>query len=297
MNLKRFFTAAACALCLATTAFSQEDEGNPNPTIVASLHDLKYTPRPPKNTVGSVLGEVATAVLAGQTSKEMLGYEGAVRAAVLKGMSQSFRIRAIDGPLTEEEMAMPFTVYVDGDISNMTTTTKTEVEEYEEKGKKKTRSRTYFRGQVGLALQVKDASNDVVIASPTFNIYASDMAWIETPDGAMNTALKYLSNKVRIAFNDMFPLTGRIIERAGERNDKQKEVYIDLGTANGIAVGNTLTVFKVKTIAGKYAKEELAKLKVKKVEGDEVSFCKVVSHGKDLKAALDAGEKLVIITN
>lgn len=294
MNLKKLLTTFACVLCLASAAFSQE---NPNQTIVASLNNLKYTPKPPKNDVGSVIGEIATAVLAGQTSKEMVGYEGAVRAAVLKGMSLSYRIRAVDGPLTEEEMDLPFTVYVDGDISNMTTITKTEVETYEEKGKKKTRTSTYFRGQVGVTLQVKDARNDVVIASPTFNIHASDMNWIESSEGAMNNAIKVLSDKVRIAFNDMFPLTGHILERAGIRNDKQKEVYVDLGTENGIAPGNTLYAYRIKTIGGKYAKEQLAKLKVKKVEGEEVCFCKVTSHGKELKTALDAGDQIIIMTN
>lgn len=294
MNLRSLLTALVCVLCVTPSAFSQD---NPNQTITASLNNLTYTPKPPKNNVGSVIGEIATAVLAGQTSKEMVGYEGAVRAAVLKGMSLSYRIHAIDGPLSEEEMSQPFTVYVDGDISNMTTTNKTEVETYEEKGKKKTRSRTYFRGQVGVSLQVKDTRNDVVIASPTFNIYASDMSWIETAEGAMNNALKALTDKVRIAFNDMFPLTGHIIERAGIKNDKQKEVYVDLGTESGIAPGNTLYVYRIKTIAGKYAKEQLAKLKVKKVEGEEICFCKVTSHGKELMEALDAGDQLVIMTN
>ena len=60
--------------------------------------------------------------------------------------------------------------------------------------------------------------------------------------------------------------------------------------------GVVLLVFRNKTIAGKTAREEIARLKVEKVEGDEVSLCKVTVHGKELKAALDAGENLIIET-
>ena len=292
MNIKNFFVAFSCLLCVAASAIAQDDI---NPTIVASMNKLTYNPKLHKNGVGSVIGEVAVAVLAGQTSKEMVGYENAVQAAVVQGMSNSFRLKVVDG-LTDEDLEYPYVVYVDGDITNMTTTSKTEVETYEEKSTKKTRSRTYFRGQVAVTLQVKDAHDGSVIASPSFNITESDMSWIETAEGAMNRALEVLSKKVRLCFNEIFPLTGNIIERAGDKNDKQKEVYIDLGASHGMREGVVLLVYRDKVIAGKKAREEIARLKVKKVEGDEVSLCKVTSRGKDLKAALDAGDTLIIET-
>ena len=107
-----------------------------------------------------------------------------------------------------------------------------------------------------------------------------------TPRGVAEAAVKYLSKKDWKGYMDLT-----------DANDKQKEVYVDLGTENGIAPGNTLYVYRIKTIAGKYAKEQLAKLKVKKVEGEEICFCKVTSHGKELMEALDAGDQLVIMTN
>ena len=262
--------ALACILCIATTSIAQDEI---NPTVIASMNKLDYKPKVKKNSVGEVIGEVAVAVLAGQTSKEMLGYENAVRAAVIQGMSNAYRLKVVDG-LTDEDLEYPYVIYVDGDITNMTTTNKTEVETYEVKGEKKTRSRTYFSGQIGVTLQVKDAHDGTVIASPSF----------------------VLSKKVRTCFNDIFPLTGNIIERAGIKNDKQKEVYIDLGSANGLKEGVVLLVFRSKVVAGRTAKQEIARLKVKDVEGEDVSLCKVTSHGKDLKAALDAGETLIIET-
>ena len=292
MSLKKLFLAISCLFCISATSFAQDDS---NSTILAAINKFTYNPKLHKNSVGSVIGEVTAAVLSGQTSKEMAGYENAVQAAVIQGMSNSFRIRVVDG-LTDEDLEYPHVIYVDGDITNMTTTSKTEVETYEEKGEKKTRSKTYFRGQVGVTLQVKDAHDGTVISSPSFNISASDMAWIETAEGAMNKVMEALSKKVRLCFDEMFPLTGNIIERAGEKKDKQKEVYIDLGSSHGMREGVVLLVFRNKIIAGKTAREEISRLKVKQVEGEEVSLCKVTLHGKELKAALDAGETLIIET-
>ena len=55
-------------------------------------------------------------------------------------------------------------------------------------------------------------------------------------------------------------------------------------------------VYTVKTVAGHEAKSQIGKLKIEAVEGDDISRCKVQSGGKDIKAALDAGEKLKVIS-
>jgi hypothetical protein len=55
-------------------------------------------------------------------------------------------------------------------------------------------------------------------------------------------------------------------------------------------------VFTVKTIAGREAKSQIGKLKIEAVQGYDISRCKVQSGGKDIKAALDAGEQLKVIS-
>lgn len=63
---------------------------------------------------------------------------------------------------------------------------------------------------------------------------------------------------------------------AGEvKKDKQKEVFIDLGGANGVYKGLQFDVFHVKTIAGKKAHTMIGRLKIEEVQGDEISLCKV----------------------
>ena len=84
-----------------------------------------------------------------------------------------------------------------------------------------------------------------------------------------------------------------------------------MSTTNGIAIhhsddrlrettdlqeGTHFNVYVIGSIGGKETRKQIGRLKVKSVEGDEVSLCKVVSGGKDIKAAIDAQQQLLIIS-
>ncbi|MBQ9889714.1 MAG: hypothetical protein IJM41_10820, partial [Bacteroidales bacterium] len=109
MNLKRVFAVFAAFVMAVPYIISQEVDRNP--IIIASMNNLEYTHKQTKNTAGSVIGEIATAVLTGQTSKQMDGYQGAVRSAILKGMSDAYRLRVVDGQLSKEEVETPGSIY------------------------------------------------------------------------------------------------------------------------------------------------------------------------------------------
>ena len=299
MNFKRFAAAIAATFIACVTVFSQDDR---NPIVVASMNNLQYNQKKADRRPGSVIGEIATAVLTGQTSKDMEGYQSAVRSAILKGMTEAYRLRVVDGPLTKEEAEIPGSIYVDATLNNLSTTTKNEVVEYEEKNKegekvKKTRTDVYYRALLSVTLHVKDAMSDAVLASPSFSISESDMSWVNYPQKAVDNAVARLSKLVTRFFDGMYPLTCQIIERGGIKNDKQKQVYIDLGSAHGLTTGQTLAIYTIRMIGGKEARSQVARLRVKQIEGEEVSFCKVLSGGKDLKIALDEGLELIVETD
>lgn len=295
-----FFATVVAMMLASVCVFSQDDDRNP--IIIASMNNLEYTHKKADKSAGSVIGEIATAVLTGQTSKQMEGYQGAVRSAILKGMTDAYRLRVVDGPLTKAEVETPGSIYVDATLNNLSTTTKNEVKEYEEKNKdgekvKKTRTEVYYRALLSVTLHVKDAMTDAVIASPSFKISESDMSWVNSPERAVENAINRLSNLVMRFFDGMYPLTCEIIERGGIKNDKQKQVYIDLGSAQGLQEGQTFAIYVKKMIGGKEARQQVARLRVKKIEGEEVSFCKVLSGGRDLKAALDEDLDLIVETD
>ena len=282
-----------CILALLVSISAQAAQEERNAVYTTALNSLQYTPKESKQTAGKVIGEVLTAIVAGETTKEMEGYEEAVRAAVLKGLSGARRIKAIDGMLSQEEAAQPNTWYVDGTISTISSTTK--IDTWEDKDKKK-HSRTLYSGVVGVTLHFKDAHTDEVLFSPTFNITSSDTSWLDTAQGALNSAIVALSNRITRYLNQALPLSALIIEGAREKKDKAKEVYIDLGDDDGCVKGMHFDVFTVKTVAGREAKKKVGRLKVTDVQGDDISLCKVQSGGRDIKSAIDAGEQLLIIT-
>jgi len=196
-----------------------------------------------------------------------------------------------DGLLTKDEVESPGSIYVDANLANITTTTKNEVVEYEEKKKdgekvKKTRTDVYYRALLSVTLHVKDAMTDAILASPSFSITE-----------ALDNAMARLSRLVTKYFDKMYPLTCQIIDRGGIKNDKQKQVYIDLGAAHGLKLGQTLAIYTTRLIGGKEARNQVARLRVKEIEGDEVSLCKVLSGGRDLKTALDEGLELIVETD
>lgn len=69
---------------------------------------------------------------------------------------------------------------------------------------------------------------------------------------------------------------------------------IDLGTNLGAYKGLHLTAYTVKTIAGKEAKTQVGKLKIMDVQGEDISFCKIQSGGKEIKNILDKGETIFV---
>ena len=244
--------------------------------------------------MGSVLGAVGEALLLGKTTQRHDNYNEAVRASIVKGISGVRRFNAIDGAFQEGEVKEGMkALYVDGTILNVSTTTQIETHT---DSKKKTYTTTYYKAIIGVTVNVKDATNDYVVNSQTFNVSDYDLSWVESTEGAINNALKVLSGQITRFYNRFFPLNAFIIERGNEKKDKQQEVYIDLGGQHGAYSGMHLTVYSVKTIAGRYARKELGKLKIKDVMGDDISLCKVTSGGKNIKAALDEEQTVVAVT-
>ncbi len=277
-------------LALMTIATEAPAQTNRNGRATISINNLNYTQKEQKKNAGSILGAIADVLITGQTTTQQDGYKDAVRAAIVKGFSQAHRVSAIDGQLSAAEAASGNAFYVDVTVSNISTTTKTEL------SADKTKTKTYHKGIIGLMLHIKDAQTDQIVNSPAFNVSDTDAAWMETAEGALNKALVRLSSGITLYCNRWLPLSANIIEGASDKKDKQKEVYIDLGSREGAVKGLHMAVYTTKTIAGKIAKQQIGKLKIEAVEGDDISLCKVQSGGKDIKAAIDAGITLLVTT-
>ena len=160
----------------------------------------------------------------------------------------------------------------------------------------KTQVTTTYKGIVEAMVTLKDAKTGEIVANPTFSGSGMGSSSYSDSDKAIRDAINRLSNRITEWLNKYCPLQANIIEGAAAKKDKQKEVYIDLGNSEGAYTGLHMGVYIVKTIAGREAKSQIGKLKIEAVEGDDISRCKVQSGGKDIKAAIDAGEQLLVIS-
>jgi len=261
---------------------------NGNAQQNVSVGELSYMIKEqPKSELGTVVGAVLD-VLADRTTEEQPGYVDAVRASVMMALSNVRRFTVSDGLQVATNEAT--NLIVDGTVNYISTTRELRTHS----GKKD--KIPEFYAQIGLTLNVKDAASGNVINSQVFEVNKSSWSWFKSTDSAIKDALEGLRKKLVKHYNAVFPYSAHILERGTEKKDKQKELYIDLGASHGLQEGTHLTVYVLGSIGGKETRRQIGRLKVNAVEGDEVSRCKVVSGGKDIKAALDAGEQLLIIS-
>lgn len=115
--------------------------------------------------------------------------------------------------------------------------------------------------------------------------YRSEGAAIE---GAPNL----MQGKIVKHYNNLFPLTAQIVEKASEKKDKMNEVYIDLGSDNVIFKG----LYFTGEVAGRVTEHKIGKIKVEEVQGADISLCKVDKGKKEINEAMDSGQTLTAIS-
>ena len=273
---------------MTTMAVGNAQNEPGNMPLNVSVMELDYMMKEgPKSELGTVVGAVLD-VLADQTTSEEPGYSDALRASVIMALSNVRRFTVTDGlqaaPNDETN------IIVDGTINYISITRELKM------ASNKRDKIPQFYAQIGLTLNVKDAVTGTVINSQVFEVNKSGWSWVNSNDTAIKKALESLRKKIGKYYDTAYPYTAHILERGVEKKDKQKELYIDLGAIHGLQEGTHFDVYIIGSIGGKETRKQIGRLKVKSIEGDEVSLCKVSSGGKDIKAAIDAGQNLLIIS-
>ncbi len=280
-------------------ATDRADAVNPNCIINVFPGEITYTPKTKDTKTSSKVLDVIASVAAGEFTEDYDGYADAVRAEILRGLSQTYRLRVLDREFDKELDDSKYSIIIDGVIANIATTTKVRTEEVKDKnGNKKKVNRDTYDASIVFTLNLKDVNTQKILNSNTFKVSSSELAsdWFATKQGAMDKAVSYVARVVCEYYDHAYPLTATILELGLAKHDKQKELYIDLGSKQGVYEGLTFGVYKIKKVAGRDAHTYLGRIKIKKVEGEEVSFCKVVSGGKDIKKCLENNEPLLIIS-
>lgn len=231
--------------------------------------------------------------MTGKTSVEATKYEEDVKSAIIKGLSGAHRFRYNDGLLRLNDVLEEGNLVVNALITNITSESSSRT--WKDKDDK-THVETSYTANAQVTLTLRDAKTKEILANPKVNGRGMSNSMVGTSEKAIQEAIAQLSGQVTNWLNKYRPLKANIIEAGAVKKDKQKQVYIDLGSSEGAYEGLHMGVYQVKTIRGKEARSEVGKLKIEAVEGDEISRCKVQSGAKEIKTLLEAGENLVVIS-
>ena len=273
---------------MATIAVGNAQNVPENMVQNVSVMDMGYTVKEaPKSAVGTVVGAVLD-VLADQTTTEEPGYSDALRASVIMALSNVRRFKVTDGLQVAPNDATNF--IVDGTINYISITRELKL------ASNKKDKIPQFYAQISLTLNIKDVTTGTVLNSQVFEVNKTGWSWVNSTDTAIKNALETLRKRLEKYYNTAFPYTAHILERGMEKKDKLKELYIDLGAMHGLREGTHFDVYLLGNIGGKETRKQIGRLRVKSVEGDEVSLCKVSSGGKEIKAAIDALQQLLIVS-
>jgi len=288
MTMKKIFLLAAFIFMAVTDIYAQEGR---NQIYRIWLGSVQYTHRNEKMSTTDAISKVVAGVLTGKTDIQATKYEEDVKNAIIKGLSESHRYRFKNGLAQVDDNTGEGNLVVDVVITNIKA--KSENSSLKDKDGKTV---VNYRGEVEAMLTLKDAKTGEVVASPTFNGSGLGSSSYSDSDKAVRSAIGRLADRITNWLNKYRPITANIIEGSTAKKDKQKEVYIDLGSREGATEGLHMSVYVIKNIAGREAKSQIGKLRIEAVEGEDISRCKVTSGGKDIKAALDAGETLRAIS-
>lgn len=301
MNFMAFFAALAASVMLVPTvsnAQEQEEGFDRNHCFDLFVGDIYYTPKSNTTRTGSKVLDVIASVATGEFTENHDGYADAVSSQIVKGLSRTFRFKVYDRPFNPDSDKEDYALTIDGTIASITTTAKVFTEEYKDKkGKTIKTTKENYRAVILFTLNLKDL-NGTIINSNTFSIESNEYSssWFDSRQKALERAISYVSNYVARYYDEVYPLTADIIEVGNASTNRQKEVYIDLGYAHGVYVDLTFGVYQLSEINGRISKHYLGRIRVKEIQGQDVSYCKVVSGGRDIKKCLDNNIPLLIIS-
>ncbi len=281
----------AAVLCCTISVSAQDTQEGRNQTYKITLGNVQYTHHDEKLSAGEAIGKVLSGVLTGNTSVQVTKYEDDVKNAIIKGLSSAYRFRFNDGLLRVDDVVDEGNLVVDAIITNIQANSNSNSNAWNSKDEK---TQIWYTGIVEALLTLKDAKTGEVIANPSVRGRGSGNSHFDTVDKAVRDAIGSLSASIAGWLNKYRPLQANIIEGSVAKKDKQKEVYIDLGSSEGAFEGLHMGVYQVKIIGGREARSEIGKLRIEAVEGSDISRCKVTSGSKDIKAAIDAGEQLKV---
>lgn len=160
----------------------------------------------------------------------------------------------------------------------------------DDKGKK------YWQATCSYTLKVINPADGKLVATKNFKHGQGITNSIleDTEDQAVAKLCSQAVKAVRELVDEAFKLEGQVLEIAETKKDKAESVYISLGSKHGVSEGAYFAVCIERMVAGRTSQKVIGQLKAEAVEGEDLTLCEVKKGGKEIKAAMEQGQKLIV---
>lgn len=154
----------------------------------------------------------------------------------------------------------------------------------------------YWQATCSYTLKVINPADGKLISTKTFKHGdgITNSILEDTKDAAVAKLCTQAVKAVRELVDDAFKIQGTILEIAEVKKDKAETVYISLGSKHGVSEGAFFSACIERQIAGRTSQKEIGQLKAESVEGEDITLCEVKKGGKEIKAAIDGGQTIII---
>lgn len=154
----------------------------------------------------------------------------------------------------------------------------------------------YYKAVLNYTLKCINPNDGKLVHSQSFK-YGGELLNTEsgdTPEEATMKACRSAKKDVGKFVDACFPVVGTVLEIDQVKKDEVKTCFISLGSAAGVNTKDRFSFNISREVAGRKSLKEIGEGVVTNVEGDDISVVEVKKGGKELKAALDGGQTIVV---
>lgn len=154
--------------------------------------------------------------------------------------------------------------------------------------------KTTYKAEMKYSVTITDTQTGQVLGTRNETHYGSSMS---SYSEAVDDAFALIGTDMKSVVNTYFRIVANVVS-IDEANAKKGVItfYIDAGGNQGVTTNTNFEVFKIVEVAGQQIRKSIGTAKSKEISGGDLSLCKVTKGGKEIQAAIDNEEPLIVVS-
>lgn len=151
-----------------------------------------------------------------------------------------------------------------------------------------------FKSAIRLVLTGYDLTTGTQLETRSYNLVGEGVKAEEADLAAFNS----LAGQLTYFLDYNFKFQTEILQvGAANKRGKIKECYIHAGSRMGVRPGDLFLVYEVVPMRGVATRQLVGKLRAKRVDDTESALCAITKGGEEIARAMQAGDRLIVISD